>query len=124
MIGSVVAVAPGFGLGHVIQHRWKTRGWIFTFGQIAGFGMAAVAAAESDLDQDVVNALAIAGWGTYLGLRAWEISDAIVGPGRHNKRVRRLRVKAGLSRASMQPFMRPLAPPRGSGFVVGVAASF
>ncbi len=86
----------GLGVGQAIQGRWKSRGWIFTFGELAAFGMIVAASAESDLDENLVGALGVAGWGSLLGLHVWEVADAIVVPGRYNRRVRDLRVKAGL----------------------------
>ncbi len=76
---------PGIGLGHLIQRRWRERGWIFTLGELAAFGLMTAAAGESDLDQDLVSAMAIVGWGSYLGLRVWEVADSVTGPTRHNR---------------------------------------
>jgi len=96
VLGSVGAGLLGLGIGQAIQGRWKARGWIFTLGELAGFGMIVAASIESDLDETLVNALAIGGWVSFVGLHVWEVADAIVVPGRHNRRVRNLRVKAGL----------------------------
>ncbi len=124
--GTVVAVVPGLGLGHAIQGRWKERGWIFTFGQLVTFGMATVAAAESDLDQNIVTTLAIAGWGGWLSLRVWEVTDAVIGPKRHNMRVRAIRRKAGHAVAgpTVQPFVVPRGRPDGAGVFAGVVVRF
>jgi hypothetical protein len=95
VLGSVGAGLLGLGIGQAIQGRWRARGWIFTLGERAGFGMIVAASIESDLDVTLVNALAIGGWVSFVGLHVWEVTDAIVVPGRHNRRVRDLRVKAG-----------------------------
>ncbi|MBE7454631.1 MAG: hypothetical protein HS111_38945 [Kofleriaceae bacterium] len=94
VIGVVVSVVPGFGLGHVVQGRWRERGWIFTVGEVVAFGFIAAAAVESDLSAPLVGALAAVGWGGYLGLRVWEVTDAVTGPPRHNRRVRTLQARA------------------------------
>lgn len=96
VLGAVGAGVFGLGTGQAIQGRWKARGWIFTVGELAAFAMIAVAAAESDLDERLVGALGIGGWTAFLGLHVWEVADAIVVPGRHNRRVRDLRVKVGI----------------------------
>lgn len=94
VIGVVVSVLPGFGLGHVVQGRWRERGWIFTVGEVVAFGFIAAAAVESDLAAPLVGVMAVVGWGGYLGLRVWEVTDAVTGPPRHNRRVRALRARA------------------------------
>jgi len=126
VLGVVGAVIPGLGLGHLIQQRWKERGWIFTLGEFAAFGLVAAAAAESDLDPNVVGAMAIVGWGGLLGLRVWEVTDAVTGPKRHNRRVRELRTRAGIGggAASVELFVTPLALGSRSGTIAGVALYF
>ncbi len=124
--GVVVAVVPGLGLGHAIQGRWKERGWIFTFGELVTFGMATVAASESDLDQSIVTTLGIAGWGGWLSLRVWEVTDAVIGPKRHNMRVRAIRGKAGhaVAGTTVQPFVVPRSRTDGAGVFAGIVVRF
>ena len=95
--GAAISVMPGLGLGHIVQGRWKERGWISTLGELVACGFIAVAASESDLDTNVVGALAITGWGGLIGLRVWEVQDAVSGPKRHNRKVRELRARLGSS---------------------------
>lgn len=125
VIGVVVSVIPGLGLGHVVQQRWKERGWIFTLGEFAAFGFIAAAASESDLDPNVVGALAIVGWGGFLGLRVWEVADAVSGPTRHNRKVRALRARAGSrSGAHVDLFVLPVRLGTHAGTVAGVTVRF
>jgi hypothetical protein len=126
--GAVVAVMPGLGLGHVVQGRWRQRGWIYTLGELGAFGMIAVAASESDLDTAAVGALAIVGWGSFVGLRVWEVADAISAPSRHNRAVRRLRARSGyaprLSLAELHIYVARPVQTGHSGAIAGVALRF
>ncbi len=126
VIGVVVSVIPGLGLGHLVQQRWKERGWIFTLGEFAAFGFIAAAAAESDLDANVVGAFAVIGWGGFLGLRVWEVSDAVRGPNRHNRRVRELRARARSAHAGarLDLFVVPTGLTAAPGTVVGLSLRF
>lgn len=126
VVGVVVSVIPGLGLGHVVQQRWRERGWIFTLGEFAAFGFIAAAASESDLDPNLVGAMAIVGWGGFLGLRVWEVADAVSGPNRHNRRVRELRARAGTrgSAARVNLFVMPFGPGYRSGTVAGLTWHF
>lgn len=119
VLGVVGAVVPGLGVGHLIQGRWKERGWIFTLGEFAAFGFIAAASSESDLDTNVVGAMAIVGWGGFLGLRVWEVVDAVTGPRRHNRKVRELR-----ARTRFAPYVAPLASDSRSGATAGVTFRF
>ncbi len=90
-------------------------GWIFTLGEFVAFGFIAVAASESDLDTNVVGALAITGWGGLIGLRVWEVKDAISRPKRHNQRLRAFRARATAPRPHARGgFGIYLAPATGS----------
>lgn len=120
--GVVASVVFGLGTGQAIQGRWKERGWIFTVGELAGFGLAAVAASESDLDQDVITAMAIVGWSSFLGLHVWEVVDAVTVPRRHNRRVREARRRAGYRPTYVLPIVTPA--PAGDGAVGGVLVTF
>ena len=126
--GVAISVLPGLGLGHIVQGRWKERGWIFTLGEFVAFGFIAVAASESDLDANVVGALAITGWGGLIGLRVWEVKDAVSGPKRHNRRLRELRARrrlaSQLALEDLQFYVAPRGEPRGGGVVAGVALHF
>lgn len=128
VLGIVVSVMPGLGLGHVIQGRWKEQGWIFTLGEFVAFGLIAVAASESDLDTSIVGAAAVVGWGSFLGLRVWEVVDAASAPRRHNRKVRALRAKAGVAYRPAGPKLQMyLAAPLRDGArmpVAGIALSF
>lgn len=112
----------------MVQGRWKERGWIYTLGEFVAFGFISVAASESDLDTQVVGALAITGWGALVSLRVWEVVDAVSGPKRHNRRVRQLRARNALApRTVLTSLQLYLARPAGSaasGTIAGVGLRF
>jgi len=37
--GGILGSTIGFGIGHAVQGRWKSDGWIYTAGEIAGIGL-------------------------------------------------------------------------------------
>lgn len=143
--GSILAISPGFGLGHLVQGRWLDRGWIYTVGEAASLALVfssieytSVCASEeptpngdgpylpsSGCSQDTT----ADGWrlglglGVYVGLRLWEIVDAIAVPTEHNRKVRELRARVQLAQGgvAVTPF---LAPTREGGAMAGVAARF
>jgi hypothetical protein len=126
VLGVVVSVIPGLGLGHVVQRRWKERGWIFTLGEFAAFGLIAVSSSESDLNLDLTAAMAIVGWGGFLGLRVWEVTDAVRGPGIHNRRVREVRFRTSRSTIAdrVDIFVAPLVLGARPGTIAGVTLRF
>lgn len=103
--GIVASVAFGLGTGHAIQGRWMERGWIFTFGELAGLGLGAVASSESDIDARTVNVLGFVGLATFIGLHVWEIVDASSVPEQHSCRVRELRRRASQAPVVALPFV-------------------
>lgn len=146
VVGSLLALSPGFGLGHMVQGRWMERGWIFTVGEAASMALF-VSGIEGTLvcdsydpgppngdgpyapshgcqDDSRSNEWRLAvGIGAYIGLRIWEIADAITAPTDHNRRVRALRsrIRQESGGVVVAPF---LAPAREGGAMAGVAARF
>lgn len=144
--GALLALSPGFGAGQLAQGRWLDKGWIFTGGEIASLALvfSSIRTSDSCVHYDRVppngdepvgpgtdcdagsdgdrTRLAI-GLGAYVGLRIWEIADAISGPSDHNRRVRALRsrVRQEAGGLVVAPF---LAPAREGGAMAGVAARF
>lgn len=106
VIGGAFGSYMGFGMGHVIQQRWMSKGWIFTAGESAAVGvmlysiLSCSISAESssdsrahrtwDGDSDCPWGLALGGGLAFAGLRLWEIVDLWAGPPAHNRRLRRL----------------------------------
>jgi hypothetical protein len=122
-IGSITAsVVLGLGTGQAIQGRWLERGWIFTVGEVASVGLAAVAASESDLNVNLTDAMAFVGWSSFVGLHVWEVVDAASAPERHNCRVRELRRRASQTLVAVIPFVTP--SPQGEGAIGGVLLRF
>lgn len=144
--GALLAISPGFGAGQLAQGRWLDKGWIFTGGELASLVLVFSsirttyscahydrvppsgddpAGPETDCDtgSDVDEARLAIGLGAYIGLRIWEIADAISGPSDHNRRVRALRgrIRQEAGGVVVAPF---LAPAREGGAMAGVAARF
>ncbi|HYX39349.1 MAG TPA: hypothetical protein VE954_40120 [Oligoflexus sp.] len=69
-VGGALSVVPGFGLGHVVESRWRERGWIFTAGGVVFFFWASG-------DNRRAAAPGVVG---YVGIRIWEMYDAILVP--------------------------------------------
>lgn len=92
IVGGLAASFLGLGVGHAIQGRWSERGWIFTVGEIAAYGVFAWGYAKAwECGCDGAAGVAVAGLLAAGGLRLFEIADAWVEPPAHNQRVRSLR---------------------------------
>ena len=130
--GVVVNFFVGFGLGQAIQGRFGDTGWIFALGEAASFtvfiigiGRVARDCLESDNDCDNTGGVGLALAGA-LGLgvfHVWGIIDSIVGPSRHNRRVRDLRMRMGQPMYSgrIEPFIHKA---RDGGGVAGLTLRF
>lgn len=104
--GGVVSLMFGFGVGQAVQGRWGDTGWIFTLGEGAAItafivGLASIADcldsdANCDEDDDGATALLVGGGLGLVAFRIWEVVDAFTGPASHNRRVRELRMRAGV----------------------------
>ncbi|CAN5341179.1 hypothetical protein BH11MYX1_BH11MYX1_37180 [soil metagenome] len=118
--GSVAGLTLGFGTGHLIEGRWRERGWIFTVGEglavgvmTATSGDALVGAIFDRANIGTVGFLASAA--VFAGLRVWEAEDVIACPHFHNARVR----------AARQRMLVPVIAPRPEGgTTAGLAMSF
>lgn len=144
--GALLALSPGFGSGQLAQGRWLDKGWIFTGGELASLALvfSSIRTSDScvhydrvppngddpagpgidcDASSDVDETRLAIGLGAYIGLRIWEIADAISGPSDHNRRVRALRsrIRQETGGVVVAPF---LAPAREDGAMAGVAARF
>lgn len=132
--GGILGSYMGFGLGHVVQQRWSSKGWIFTAGESAGiavltYGVLSCAVTDSsddsrvhrtwDGDSDCPWGLALAGGLAYAGFRVWEILDLWAGPPEHNRRLRRL--QSGQRR---QPYRFTLLPTGGDSGVATFSLEF
>lgn len=133
MGGAALALFVGAGIGQAVQGRWSDTGWIFTFGELAAGGLLiyGIVGISDDLADDatnrddrdchncvsyiVVGALAIS------ALRLWGTIDALAAPSSHNRRVREVRMKAGMPMYSLRPYV---GPGRDGGGVAGVSLRF
>ena len=93
--GGLMAAWIGFGVGHAVQGRYSTDGWLFTVGEVASLaamfvGLARVSNGEFRRDNGAETLLigGAIGFGVF---RIWEIVDAFVGPSAHNRRYQDLR---------------------------------
>ncbi len=106
--GGFVSLVVGFGLGQAIQGRWADDGWKFTVGEGAALvGMIAGTQVGFDSGGDIP-LLFMGSALVFLGLRLWDIYDAVAEPPRHNARVRMLRVQLGIkpSVTRVMPFIK------------------
>jgi hypothetical protein len=119
--GVVLNLLVGFGVGQAVQGRWGDTGWIFTLGESASFvalmyGFASVLSfSSSENEQQRGGTALFAGLIGYLVFRTWSVADAAVAPGRHNRKVRELRMRMGMPMplyGRLAPFV---APTRDSG---------
>lgn len=76
VLGGIVGTYPGLGVGHAVQGRWGTKGWIFTAGETTSLlvALGGLISMDSLYDSD---GLAIYGLGVlaYSGFHIWEIID-------------------------------------------------
>jgi hypothetical protein len=132
--GGVASLFLGFGIGHAVQGRWSSRGWIFTLGESASVGLLIYGFAQNDCflaighscsDDDDGVGEAIVGLVAFSVFRVWEIIDAFAAPPNHNRRVRELRMRLGYpppAYGGLQPYVVPSAG--GDGAVGGVTLRF
>ena len=88
VIGGLLAIYPGFGIGHIVQGRWLEKGWIFTLSEgIAGTALVAntmgcaLGSILSGSSSSGSNWSQMATWyGAFLVFKIWEIGDAWISP--------------------------------------------
>lgn len=118
--GSVAGLTLGFGTGHVIEGRWRERGWVFTVGEVLAAGIMTATVQGAVVESlfkvvDVYSVGFLASAAVFAGLRVWEAEDVIAGPMRHNARVR----------AARQRMLVPVIAPRPEGgMTAGLAMTF
>lgn len=125
--GGLVGTFFGFGIGHAVQGRWSDKGWIFTVGEVASFGLILVALGDCGFEESCEDEADQAWFGVValIGLHIWEVFDVWLGPPAHNRRVRAARAKAGIYPA-YPTYGVYLAPPlsRDDGGVAGLTWRF
>jgi hypothetical protein len=97
--GTILAVYPGFGIGHAVHGRYLHRGWIFTLGEL---GSAAVIATSLSGCESATGGCfpALIGFSGFIGFKVWEFVDSIVGPIRDNRQYRNLQSRSQISTES------------------------
>lgn len=73
IVGGILGTIPGFGVGHAIQNRYESKGWIFTAGEVAGVAAGITGALLPS--HSARSVLSWIGWSVYLGFHIWEIVD-------------------------------------------------
>lgn len=138
VVGAILSHHLSFGIGHMVQGRWRDTGWFFTLGDTASVGLIIAGLSRSfdscspaELERgpgcehrrDNGRWLALGGLTALVALHVAEVYDAISGPTRHNRRVRALRQRVGMSpMARLSPFVVPSE--QGAGAMAGLSASF
>ena len=101
--GGIAAILLGFGIGQAIEGRWLERGWMFTAVDTGALALEIGGIIETfsrGCDRSCQNrGLAMAGVGgaLELGSRILQSWDAFVAPEAHNRRVRELRARTGVT---------------------------
>jgi hypothetical protein len=124
--GAVVAGLVGFGSGQALQGRWRQRGWIFSAAEPAALviGIIGLWQCPDDGCTGLSQASAITGFLGLLSFRAWGFFDAVIAPANHNRRLERLRVRAGIPEyaGGITPYLVPAA--HGQGATAGLTLRF
>lgn len=129
VLGGLLGIYPGFGIGHIVQGRWKQKGWIFTVGEIASLvalTMGIAGCIEDEFEDDSFednndscssenNFLLAAGTIGFVGFKIWEIVDVWTAPSSHNYRYQELKIR--IERQMNEPvksslYLIPLMSPR------------
>lgn len=87
--GALLAAYPGFGVGHAVQGRWKSGGWVFTMLDVV-VGSALVGTTVALLASWPNERLEVPWLVFTVGffvVRLVQFLDAIITPGLHNRRV-------------------------------------
>lgn len=79
IVGGVLSYYPGLGIGHAVQGRWKTKGWIFTAGEIGSAMMFSAGSVECTFSFGSNCSTLIMGYFAFLGFKVWEVADAWYG---------------------------------------------
>jgi hypothetical protein len=128
--GVILSVIPGFGVGHLLQGRWLSRGWIFTLGQIAAMSALiyghdrAVDECEPDVRCSSTGVKIYAGgFIAFAGFWVGSVVDAYLVPKLATRRWMRIHRKAfSHPDARILPYVVPSE--RGDGGVAGLALRF
>lgn len=108
LAGGFLGTFIGFGSGHSVYEMYRSRGWIFTAGEVGFLSLAALGASGINNDctefnngfrkcDDVSGSKGALATGLigFVGMRIWEIIDVWTIPSSRNYEVRRIRQKMG-----------------------------
>jgi hypothetical protein len=83
--GGILGIFPGFGLGHVVQGRYREKGYLYTLAPVAAFGAIVITEASfcglNGGNSTCVDNISTIGIATFVGLKIWEVYDVWVVPG-------------------------------------------
>jgi hypothetical protein len=118
--GEVAAILLGFGVGQAIEGRWLELGWMFTVVDTGGAALETAGVLQvfsRGCNRACQNrGLEMAGGGflVELGSRILQSWDAFTAPEAHNRRLRELRARTGLTH--VVPYVTPTGVGLGVGF--------
>jgi hypothetical protein len=80
--GGIVGTAAGFGIGHAIQGRYGSKGWIFTVTEGIGLGLFYYSFYSLFTNPSMFAIQFYGGLAMFLGFHIWEIIDVWAAPKR------------------------------------------
>lgn len=86
--GGVTGTFVGFGLGHAIQGRWMSKGWLFTVNDLVVMPLAAIMLFAVGMGgNNVVTAAGVVVFYGSIGIRIWETADVWLAPVHKNGKI-------------------------------------
>jgi hypothetical protein len=130
VIGGIVGTYPGLGIGHAIQGRWMSKGWIFTAGELVSATVAmsglTKCLVEAFGQQSCNSSTATVGILGLVIFRVWEIVDVWKGGYDQMDNYKFLKQKVDNTQNSNSPkaslFILPILSPKSAG--LGLSYTF
>ncbi len=115
VLGGLIGTYPGFGIGHALQGRWSSKGWIFTVGEFVTGVILVMSAADCLVDTVSGNPdcesrfYLTASAAGLIGLKVWEIFDVWYGGHQQRKKYKSLKDKIQSKNfiTKYKPFIKP-----------------
>lgn len=131
--GGVLGTVLGLGIGHAVQGRYGSLGWVFTLTEVVGAAAyiggatCSVSGLGFGTTSCTFNTTASIGLAVLLGFHIWEIVDVWAAPPAHNKAYRRLKKRLGEKiedDEAMNFFITPVANNQSLGAAAGFTYRF